>query len=181
MASRKRLASWSTALSEERVAREEAEDEQLAAERQVEELQDQIAEVEAEREGLESQLAAVGAEREAHAETERDLEEALEQVQTTEELTASLQAELEAPVRGGESARSQAPPGPGHGVGGVAGTWSRTRSSPYAHHPLLLLPSHSEAQLCAAQLCGLPRAARRRPSPRRPSPWTRTCSLSSSA
>ena len=138
MASRKRLASWSTALSHERVAWEEAEDEQLAAERQVEELQDQIAEVEAEREGLESRLAAVGAKREARAEAERDLEEALEQVQTTEELTTSLQA----PVRGGESARSQAPPGPGHGVGGVAGTWSRTRSSPYAHHPLLLLPSH---------------------------------------
>ncbi len=51
-------------------------------ERQVEELQDQIAEVEAEREGLESRLAAVGAEREARAETERDLEEALEQLQT---------------------------------------------------------------------------------------------------
>ena len=96
MASRKRLASWSTALSEEREAREEAEDEQLAAERQVDELQDQIAEVEAEREGLESRLAAVGAEREARAETERDLEEALEQLQTTEELTTSLQAELEA-------------------------------------------------------------------------------------
>ena len=82
MASRKRLASWSTALSHERVAWEEAEDEQLAAERQVEELQDQIAEVEAEREGLDSRLAAVGAEREARAETERDLEEALEQLQT---------------------------------------------------------------------------------------------------
>ena len=118
MASRKRLASWSTALSEERVAREEAEDEQLAAERQVEELQDQIAEVEAEREGLESQLAAVGAEREARAETERDLEEALEQLQTAEELTASLQAELEA-LRGGESARSRAPPS--------AGAWPRCR------------------------------------------------------
>ena len=111
MASRKRLASWSTALSQERVAREEAEDEQLAAERQVDELQDQIAEVEAEREGLESQLAAVGAEREARAETERDLEEALEQLQTTEELT-SLQAELEA-LRGGESARSRALPSAG--------------------------------------------------------------------
>ena len=59
-----------------------AEDEQLVVEWQVEELQDQIAEVEAEREGLESQLAAVGAEREARAETERDLEEALEQLQT---------------------------------------------------------------------------------------------------
>ena len=115
MASRKRLASWSTALSEEREAQEEAEDEQLAAERQVDELQDQIAEVEAEREGLESQLAAVGAEREARAETERDLEEALEQLeqlQTTEELTASLQAELEA-LRGGESARSRALPSAG--------------------------------------------------------------------
>ena len=118
MASRKRLASWSTALSHERVAWEEAEDEQLAAERQVEELQDQIAEVEAEREGLESRLAAVGAEREARAETERDLEEALEQVQTAEELTASLQVELEA-LRGGESARSQAPPS--------AGAWPRCR------------------------------------------------------
>ena len=118
MASRKRLASWSTALSEERVAREEAEDEQLAAERQVEELQDQIAEVEAEREGLESQLAAVGAEREAHAETERDLEDALEELQDMEELTASLQAELEA-LRGGESARSRAPPS--------AGAWPRCR------------------------------------------------------
>ena len=32
--------------------------------------------------------------------------------------------------------------GPGRGVGGVAGTRSRTRSCPYAHHPLLLLPSH---------------------------------------
>ena len=62
----------------------------------MDELQDQIAEVEAEREGLESQLAAVGAEREAYAETERDLEEALEQQQTAEELTTSLQAELEA-------------------------------------------------------------------------------------
>ena len=82
MASRKRLASWSVALSQEQLAQEEAEDEQLVAERQVEELQDQIAEVEAEREGLESQLAAVGAEREARAETERDLEEALEQLQT---------------------------------------------------------------------------------------------------
>ena len=71
----------------------------------MEELQDQIAEVEAEREGLESQLAVVGAEREARAETERDLEEALEQLQTVEELTDSLQAELEA-LRGGESARS---------------------------------------------------------------------------
>ena len=81
MASRKRLASWSTALDQEREAWEEAEDEQLAVEWQVDELQDQIAEVEAEREGLESQLAAVGAEREAHAETERDLEEALEQLQ----------------------------------------------------------------------------------------------------
>ena len=105
MASRKRLASWSTALSQERTAQEKDEDEQLAAERQVEELQDQIAEVEAEREGLESQLAAVGAEREARAETERDLEEALEQLQTAEELT-SLQAELVA-IRGGESARSR--------------------------------------------------------------------------
>ena len=112
MASRKRLASWSTALAQEREAREEAEDEQLAAERQVDELQDQIAEVEAEREGLESQLAAVGAEREARAETERDLEEALEQLQTAEELTASLQAELEA-LRGGESARSRALPSAG--------------------------------------------------------------------
>ena len=82
MASRKRLASWSAALSQEQLAQEEAEDEQLVAEWQVEELQDQIAEVEAEREGLESQLAAVGAEREARAETERDLEEALEQLQT---------------------------------------------------------------------------------------------------
>ena len=118
MASRKRLASWSTALSEEREAREEAEDEQLAVEWLVDELQDQIAEVEAEREGLESQLAAVGAEREARAETERDLEEALEQLQTTEELTASLQAELEA-LRGGESARSRAPPS--------AGAWPRCR------------------------------------------------------
>ena len=108
MASRKRLASWSVALSQEQLAWEEAKDEQLAAERQVEELQDQIAEVEAEREGLESQLAAVGAEREARAKTELDLEEALEQLQTTEELTASLQVELEA-LRGGESARSQAP------------------------------------------------------------------------
>ena len=112
MASRKRLASWSTALSEEREAREEAEDEQLAAERQVDELQDQIAEVEVEREGLESQLAAVGAEREARAKTELDLEEALEQLQTTEELTASLQVELEA-LRGGESARSRALPSAG--------------------------------------------------------------------
>ena len=59
-----------------------AEDEQLVAEWQVEELQDQIAEVEAEREGLGSRLAAVGAKREARAETERDLEEALEQLQT---------------------------------------------------------------------------------------------------
>ena len=109
MASRKRLASWSTALSEEREAREEAEDEQLAAERQVDELQDQIAEVEAEREGLESQLAAVGAEREARAETERDLEEALEELQTAEELTDSLKAELQA-LRGGESARKRASP-----------------------------------------------------------------------
>ena len=92
MASRKWLASWSAALSQEQRAQEEAEDEQLVVEWQVEELQDQIAEVEAEREGLESQLAAVGAEREAYAETERDLEEALEQQQTTEELTASLQA-----------------------------------------------------------------------------------------
>ena len=82
MASRKWLASWSAALSQEQLAREEAEDEQLAAEWQVEELQDQIAEVEAEREGLESRLAAVGAEREARAETERDLEEALEQLPT---------------------------------------------------------------------------------------------------
>ena len=73
--------------------------------------------MEAEREGLESQLAAVGAEREARAETERDLEEALEQLQTAEELT-SLQAELEA-LRGGESARSQAPPS--------AGAWPRCR------------------------------------------------------
>ena len=76
MASRKRLASWSTALSHERVAWEEAEDEQLAVEWQGDELQDQIAEGEAEREGLDSRLAAVGAEREARAETERDLEEA---------------------------------------------------------------------------------------------------------
>ena len=143
MASRKRLASWSAALSQEQLAWEEAEDEQLAVERQVEELQDQIAEVEAEREGLESQLAAVGAEREAHAETERDLEDALEELQDTEELTASLQAELEA-LRGGESARSRAPPS--------VGAWLRCRrcgwhpvadpSCPYAHHPLLLLPSH---------------------------------------
>ena len=109
MASRKRLASWSTALSQEREAREEAEDEQLAAERQVDELQDQIAEVEAEREGLESRLVVVGAEREAHAETERDLEEALEQLQTAEELTDSLKAELQA-LRGGESARKRASP-----------------------------------------------------------------------
>ena len=115
MASRKRLASWSTALDQEREAWEEAEDEQLAVEWQVDELQDQIAEVEAEREGLESWLAAVGAKREARAETERDLEEALEQVQTTEELTTSLQA----PVRGGESARSQAPPS--------VGAWPRCR------------------------------------------------------
>ena len=87
MASRKRLASWSTALSEQREARKEAEDEQLAAERQVDELQDQIAEVEA----------------------ERDLEEALEQLQTAEELTDSLKAELQA-LRGGESARKRASP-----------------------------------------------------------------------
>ena len=71
----------------------------------MDELQDQIAEVEAEREGLESQLAAVGAEREARAETERDLEEALEELQTAEELTDSLKA-----LRGGESARKRASP-----------------------------------------------------------------------
>ena len=81
MASRKRLASWSTALSQEREAREEAEDEQLAAERQVDELQDQIAEVEAEREALESQVTAFGAEHEARAEVERDLEDAREELQ----------------------------------------------------------------------------------------------------
>ena len=45
-------ASWSAALSHERVAREEAEDEQRVAKRQAEELQGQMAEVEAEREGL---------------------------------------------------------------------------------------------------------------------------------
>ena len=114
MASRKRLASWSTALSEEREAREEAEDEQLAAERQVDELQDQIAEVEAEREGLESQLAAVGAEREARAKTELDLEEALEQLQTTEELTASLHA---GGARGASWGRERPQPGAAVGRG----------------------------------------------------------------
>ena len=108
MGSRKRPADWSAALSHERMARAEAVGERLAAEQQLEELQEQLAGVEAEREGLESQLTALGAEREAHAELERDLEDALEELQDTEELTASLQVELEA-LRGGESARSQAP------------------------------------------------------------------------
>ena len=74
MASRKRPADWSAALSHERIARAEAVGERLAAEQQLEELQEQLAGVEAEREGLESQLTALGAEREAHAELERDLE-----------------------------------------------------------------------------------------------------------
>ena len=87
MGSRKRPADWSAALSHERTARAEAVGERLAAERQLDELQEQLAGVEAEREGLESQLTALGAEREAHAELERDLEDALEELQDMEELT----------------------------------------------------------------------------------------------
>ena len=85
MGSRKRPADWSAALSHERTARAEAVGERLAAERQLDELQEQLAGVEAEREGLESQLTALGAEREAHAELERDLEDALEELWDMEE------------------------------------------------------------------------------------------------
>ena len=125
MGSRKRPADWSAALSHERTARAEAVGERLAAERQLDELQEQLAGVEAEREGLESQLTALGAEREAHAELERDLEDALEELQDMEELTASLQAELDA-LRGGESARRRPSP--------AAGAWPRCRRCGW--HPI---------------------------------------------
>ena len=94
MASRKRPADWSAALSHERIARAEAVGERLAAEQQLEELQEQLAGVEAEREGLESQLTALGAEREAHAELERDLEDALEELRPGHGGADGLQAEL---------------------------------------------------------------------------------------
>ena len=168
MASRKRPADWSAALSHERIARAEAVGERLAAEQQLEELQEQLAGVEAEREGLESQLTALGAEREAHAELERDLEDALEELRDTEELTASLQAELDA-LRGGESAHSRPPP--------PAAAWPRcrhqspTRSS--REQPPPRRPGAPSARrtcpwaaaTAASVACGRP-AARRSPSPR---------------
>ena len=170
MASRKRPADWSAALSHERMARAEAVGERLAAEQQLEELQEQLAGVEAEREGLESQLTALGAEREAHAELERDLEDALEELRDAEELTASLQVELDA-LRGGGSARSRAPP--------PAAAWPRCRRCGW--HPIAdpELPGAAPtpttrcafrtcplaAATAASAACGRP-AARRSPSPR---------------
>ena len=145
MASRKRPADWSAALSHERMARAEAVGERLAAEQQLEELQEQLAGVEAEREGLESQLTALGAEREAHAELERDLEDALEELRDTEELTASLQAELDA-LRGGESARSRPPP--------PAAAWPRCRRCGW--HPI------ADPELPGGRAAPTPAPARRR-------------------
>ena len=141
MASRKRLASWSVALSQEQLAQEEAEDEQLAAERQVDELQDQIAEVEAEREGLESQLAAVGAEREARAAEARRTSAQLQQARAAES-TAVASARTS---RGqGTQCRPRSAQNSGAALSGVWGV-PRTRKPMCEANPrYLLLEKRSE-------------------------------------